>query len=64
MLVNLGISKLKAKLRSGLNILRSTSKPSRSEFWLLFKVCVIGITLIGLIGFLIMYVFALVGLFS
>ncbi|MHC1586134.1 MAG: SecE/sec61-gamma family protein translocase subunit [Candidatus Hecatellaceae archaeon] len=55
---------LKSRLASSLNVLKSASKPGWSEFWLLFRVCILGIAVLGAIGFLIRYVFAIIGLFT
>jgi len=34
-------------------MLRLSKKPGRSELWLSMKICVLGVLLIGLIGFII-----------
>lgn len=49
-------------LTSANRLLRSASKPDRTEFWLLFRVCLLGVVILGAIGFLIRFLFALVGL--
>ncbi|RLI15105.1 MAG: protein translocase SEC61 complex subunit gamma [Candidatus Hecatellales archaeon] len=46
------------------NVLKTASKPGRSEFWLLLRICLLGIAVLGAVGFLIRYVFAIVGLFT
>jgi preprotein translocase subunit Sss1 len=55
---------LKYRLAAIINVLRTASKPGRSEFWLLLRICLLGIAVIGAVGFLIRYVFAIVGLFT
>ncbi len=43
-------------------MLRSATKPGKSEFWLLFRVCLIGVLIIGAIGFLIRFVSSMITL--
>jgi len=43
-------------------LLRTASKPDRTEFLLLFKVCLLGVAILGAIGFVIRFIFALIGL--
>jgi len=38
-----------------LRVLKVTRKPSRSEYWLLLRVCVLGLVAVGVYGFLILY---------
>ena len=45
-------------------LLRAASKPDRTEFWMLFRICILGIAVIGAVGFVIRYVFAMIGLIS
>jgi len=40
-------------LNSCSRLMRLAKKPDRSEVWITIKVCVLGITLIGMIGFII-----------
>jgi protein translocase SEC61 complex gamma subunit len=40
-------------LKSSKRVLRLARKPGRSELWLTIKICSVGITAIGLIGFII-----------
>jgi len=54
---------LKSRLASTFRVLKSASKPGWSEFWLLFRVCLLGIAILGAVGFLIRYVFAIIGFF-
>jgi len=53
---------LRSFLISSQRLLRSATKPGRSEFWLLIRICVLGIVLVGALGFLIRYLAALIGL--
>ncbi len=36
-------------------VLKVVRKPSREEYWVLLRVCVLGITIIGVYGFIILY---------
>ncbi|MFQ5999127.1 MAG: protein translocase SEC61 complex subunit gamma [Candidatus Bathyarchaeia archaeon] len=47
---------------SAYRLIRSATKPDREEFWLLFRVVLLGVVVVGAIGFVIRYVFALIGL--
>ncbi|MCW4021093.1 MAG: protein translocase SEC61 complex subunit gamma [Candidatus Bathyarchaeota archaeon] len=40
-------------MKSCSRLLRLARKPGRSELWLTIKICSLGITVIGLIGFVI-----------
>jgi len=51
------IEKLKAYLR----VLRVARKPSKDEFFASSKICLLGLFVIGIIGFLIYAVFVLTG---
>ena len=55
---------LKHRLTAIANVLKTASKPGRSEFMLLLKICLLGVAILGAVGFLIRYVFAIVGLFT
>ncbi len=55
---------LRYRLTAIVNVLKTASKPGRSEFWLLLRICLLGIAVLGAVGFLIRYVFAIVGLFT
>jgi len=52
----------KAKLSPYYRLLRLATKPGRTEFWLLLRVCVLGVVVVGVVGFVIRFVFALIGL--
>jgi len=49
-----------------MRLLQLSKKPGKSELWLSIKICFLGITLIGLIGFIIKILSTLltVGLFG
>lgn len=40
-------------LASCARLLRRAKKPSRSELWLLAKICALGVVAVGLVGFII-----------
>jgi len=48
--IDLGFSSF---LKSCARLLRLSKKPGRSELWLSIKICVLGVLLIGFIGFII-----------
>jgi len=48
--IDLGFSSF---LKSCARLLRLSKKPGRSELWLSVKICLLGVLLIGLIGFVI-----------
>jgi protein translocase SEC61 complex gamma subunit len=47
---DLGLGSL---LKSCSRLLRLAKKPDRSELWVTIKVCTAGITLVGMVGFII-----------
>jgi protein translocase SEC61 complex gamma subunit len=49
-------------LESSRRLLRVTSRPSRTEVWLLVKISFLGVTIVGAIGFMIRILFLFVGL--
>lgn len=53
---------LKTWLNPYIRLLKSATKPGRSEFWLLLRVCILGVLVVGVVGFVIRFIFALVGL--
>ncbi|RLI37788.1 protein translocase SEC61 complex subunit gamma [Candidatus Bathyarchaeota archaeon] len=57
---------MRSFLRSCMRLLQLSKKPGKSELWLSIKICFLGITLIGLIGFIIKILSTLltVGLFG
>ena len=50
------------RLKSYLRVLRVARKPSKDEFFASSKICVLGLFLIGIIGFIIYAVFVLTGI--
>lgn len=48
--VNLG---LRSFLKSASRLLRLAKKPGRSELWLSIKICLLGVAVVGALGFLI-----------
>ncbi|MCK4933254.1 protein translocase SEC61 complex subunit gamma [Candidatus Bathyarchaeota archaeon] len=54
---------LRSFLQSVSRLLKLATKPGRSELWQSIKICLLGITAIGLIGFVIKLIsFVLAGL--
>jgi len=53
---------IKAKLREYRRVLQIARKPTKDEFVSSGKICTIGISIIGLIGFAIFIVFVLLGI--
>ncbi|RLF10894.1 MAG: protein translocase SEC61 complex subunit gamma [Thermoprotei archaeon] len=47
--------RIRSFIEDTMRVLRVVRKPSRSEYWVLFRVCVLGMTVIGIYGFLILY---------
>jgi protein translocase SEC61 complex gamma subunit len=39
-------------------ILKIANKPNRSEYWLVFKICGIGITILGVLSYIIQLLFS------
>ncbi len=50
------------RLKGYLRVLQVARKPSKDEFFASSKICVLGLFLIGIIGFLIYAVFVLTGI--
>jgi protein transport protein SEC61 subunit gamma-like protein len=53
---------VRAKLLEWKRVLQVSRKPSRDELLSSSKICMLGIALIGAIGFFIFLIFALIGL--
>jgi len=49
-------------LESSRRMLRSSTKPGWEEFWLSCRICLLGVSLIGIIGFVVRLMGALFGL--
>ncbi|MFW9989594.1 MAG: protein translocase SEC61 complex subunit gamma [Candidatus Odinarchaeota archaeon] len=45
-------------------ILKVASKPSRKDYFLVFKICIIGIALLGAVSFVIQLIFSLLNITS
>ncbi len=58
---NLG---LRSFLKSCSRLLRLAKKPGRSELWLSIRICLLGILVIGVIGFVIKFIAAALTQFS
>jgi len=46
---------LRSFVEDVLRVIRVTRKPTRSEYWLLLRISIIGLTVLGLYGFLVLY---------
>lgn len=49
-------------VESSRRLLRVTSRPDRTEIWLLVKISFLGVAIIGAVGFMIRILFLFVGL--
>ena len=45
-------------LKNSKRILKIANKPSRKEYWLIFKICGIGIVILGVLSYVIQLVFS------
>jgi len=45
-------------LKNAKRILKIANKPSRKEYWLIFKICGIGIVILGVLSYVIQLVFS------
>ncbi|MGQ9542963.1 MAG: protein translocase SEC61 complex subunit gamma [Candidatus Bathyarchaeia archaeon] len=48
-------------IESTKRLIRASSKPTREEFWLMLRISILGIGLIGGIGFMVRILFLLLG---
>lgn len=55
---------LRSFLQSCTRLLRLAKKPGRSELWLSIRICLLGILVIGVIGFIIKFIAAALTQFS
>lgn len=46
---------LREFLEDASRLLKVVRKPTREEYWMLLRMCVLGMTLIGVYGFIILY---------
>lgn len=53
--------RIRETIRKYIRVLRVCKKPSKEDFWTTVRVCLIGITIIGLISFLFYLVSVLIG---
>ncbi|MEM5829196.1 MAG: protein translocase SEC61 complex subunit gamma [Candidatus Aenigmatarchaeota archaeon] len=51
--------KIKEKLKDCIRVIKLNKAPSKSEFLETFKICVTGIAILGIIGFII-YIFSVI----
>ncbi|MEM2905738.1 MAG: protein translocase SEC61 complex subunit gamma [Candidatus Bathyarchaeia archaeon] len=49
-------------LESSERLLKTSTKPGWEEFWLSCRICILGVSLIGIIGFIVRLMGALLGL--
>ncbi|MCX8176122.1 MAG: protein translocase SEC61 complex subunit gamma [Candidatus Bathyarchaeota archaeon] len=56
------LSRLKSLFSSSIKVLKSATKPRKSEFFLLLRICVLGIVIIGVLGFIIRLISSVIGL--
>ena len=49
-------------LESSRRLLRATTRPSREELWTLFKVSMLGVLALGLVGFMVRVIFWIINL--
>ena len=45
-------------LKNAKRILKTANKPSRKEYWLIFKICGIGIVILGVLSYVIQLIFS------
>jgi len=50
------VGKLKEWLEDLKRVLVIARKPGRSEYWLLLKICLLGMTVLGVYGFVVMMI--------
>jgi protein translocase SEC61 complex gamma subunit len=48
-------------IESTKRLIRASSKPTREEFWLMLRISILGIGLIGGIGFMVRILFLFIG---
>ncbi|MFH1327350.1 MAG: protein translocase SEC61 complex subunit gamma [Candidatus Bathyarchaeota archaeon] len=53
---------LRSWMMAASRLLKTAKKPGKTEYWLLFRICLLGIAVVGAIGFVIKYIFTLVNL--
>ena len=45
-------------LKNAKRILKIANKPSRKEYWLVFKICGVGIVILGVLSYIIQLIFS------
>jgi protein translocase SEC61 complex gamma subunit len=50
--------KFVAFLKNAKRILKIANKPSRKEYWMVFKICGIGIVVLGVLSYIIQLIFS------
>jgi len=49
-------------LESSRRLLQATTRPSREEIWMLFKISMLGLVVLGMIGFMVRVIFWFINL--
>lgn len=49
-------------LESSRRLLQATTRPSRDEIWMLFKISMLGVVVLGVIGFMVRVIFWFINL--
>jgi len=49
-------------LQSSRRLLQATTRPGRDELWMLFKISMIGVVAVGMIGFMVRVIFWFINL--
>jgi protein transport protein SEC61 subunit gamma-like protein len=47
-------------LKNAKRIIKTANKPSKKEYWLIFKICGIGIVVLGVLSYIIQLIFSVV----
>ncbi len=50
--------KVIAFLKNAKRILKTANKPSRKEYWMVFKICGIGLVILGVLSYVIQLIFS------
>ena len=45
-------------LKNAKRIIKTANKPTRKEYWLIFKICGIGIVVLGVVSYIIQLIFS------
>ena len=49
-------------LESSRRLLQATTRPGRDEIWMLFKISMLGLVVLGMIGFMVRVIFWIINL--